>query len=179
MNYLNHLKESFSERELLKLSNLSLMVACCLLTGALTTLAVRDPLLIDRSSIETKVITPVNNEDSDKELGAFLSLALVSRFNSQVPMHGLDLLSKEQAKAHELEEKELASKQITQSILVQEVKRTEKGIFVNADRVVRVGKLRSAFAFPLVVKVERVTRSEKNPYGLRLVSVVKEKPNEK
>jgi hypothetical protein len=39
------------------------------------------------------------------------------------------------------------------------------------DRLIAVGEIRAAFKFPLALKVETVTRSPANPYGLLLTDV--------
>jgi hypothetical protein len=49
---------------------------------------------------------------------------------------------------------------------------------VEADRLLSVGTIRSAFMFPLVVTIGTVSRTPSNPYGLELVGTESVKPAE-
>lgn len=180
MNYIENLKKSFDEKELLKITNLSLTVIVIALSGTLVTTATRNPILVDRSAHKTVIIEKITtDEEKLSEVENFLREALSLRFDSK-SKSGNELLSKELARAHEIEEGELKAKQVTQSVVVNSVQKTKDGFVVDADRIVSISKLRSAFSFPLKAQISKVDRSEQNPYGLVLIRVekLKELPRE-
>ena len=180
MNYIENLKKSFDEKELLKITNLTLTGIVIALSGTLVNTSTRDPILVDRSSHKTVVIEKITtDEEKLSEVENFLREALSLRFDSKSKSNN-ELLSKELERAHEIEEGELKTKQVAQSIVLNGVQKTKDGFVVDADRVVSISKLRSAFSFPLKVQILRVDRSEQNPYGLVLVRIekLKELPRE-
>ena len=173
MNYIENLKKSFDEKELLKITNLTLTGIVIALCGTLVTTATRDPILVDRSSHKTVIIEKVTaDEEKLTEVENFLREALSLRFDSKMKS-GNELLSKELSRAHEIEEGELKSKQVAQSVVVNGIQKTKDGFVVDADRIVSISKLRSAFSFPLKAQIEKTSRSEQNPYGLVLVRIEK------
>jgi hypothetical protein len=180
MNYIENLKKSFDEKELLKITNLTLTGIVVALCGTLVTTATRDPILVDRSSRKTVIIEKVaTDEEKISEVENFLREALSLRFDSKVKSSS-ELLSKELARAHEIEEGELKAKQVAQSVVVNGIQKTKDGFVVDADRIVSISKLRSAFSFPLKAQIEKTSRSEQNPYGLMLIRIekLKEVPRE-
>jgi hypothetical protein len=56
-----------------------------------------------------------------------------------------------------------------QRVLVNAVTKNGDSLIVDADRIISVGSIRSAFPFPLIANISIVTRSQSNPYGLVLV----------
>jgi hypothetical protein len=56
-------------------------------------------------------------------------------------------------------------------LFIRSVRESENGFTVDADRLIAVGDIRSAFKFPLNVRVESKARSLSNPYGLLLSNV--------
>jgi hypothetical protein len=180
MNYIENLKKSFDEKELLKITNLTLTGIVIALCGTLVATATRDPILVDRSAHKTVIIEKVTTDEGKlSEVENFLREALSLRFDSKAKSSN-ELLSKELARAHEIEEGELKAKQVTQSVVVNGVQKSKDGFIVDVDRVVSISKLRSAFSFPLKVQILKVDRSEQNPYGLVLIRVekLKELPRE-
>jgi len=69
------------------------------------------------------------------------------------------------------EQKSLSEKKITQRILVGSIAIDKEKIKVEADKLLSVGNIRSAFLFPMTVQVQRTDRTEINPYGLILSNV--------
>ena len=59
-----------------------------------------------------------------------------------------------------------------QIVVVNKVELKDGKAYVDSDRLISVGKVRSAFIFPLILNLESVNRSINNPYGLRIKSVV-------
>lgn len=132
-------------------------------------LAFKDVLILDRGCF-TKTVAKVENKHSTDEIEAFARVALSQRFDSATqPTDGF--LSNDETKVREQEQKELKSRSMAQTVLVRSVHEEADGFSVEADRLISVGEIRSAFKFPLKVRIEAKSRSESNPYGLLLVSV--------
>lgn len=132
-------------------------------------LAFRDVLILDRGCF-TKAVAKVENKHTTEEIEAFMRETLSQRFNSALqPTDGY--LSPDETKLREQEQKELKSRNMTQTVLVRAIHEDDQGFTVDADRLIAVGEIRSAFKFPLKVRIEAKARSESNPYGLLLFSV--------
>lgn len=144
-----------------------LILSICLCIGILKT-AQKNPLIIERGCL-SKTIEPIGTEVTDFEIQQFISIALEQRFNSSEKQ--TNLISGEQFLAKTKEQLELSRQQMSQVVITNRVQVLEKEILVNADRLISVGEVRSAFKFPLRVLLERVSRTESNPYGLILSEV--------
>lgn len=167
--------------------NIALRVTVLALSGCLVALLVvlvkvslKDPLIIERGCY-TATLEKASSERTEKEITAFLMEALKARFDTDV---GETLaLSEEEARFREQEQKDFKEKGIHQRLIFNGVKKIEgTEISVDADRLISVGPVRSAFAFPLLVTIGSVKRTDVNPYGLRLMQVKPiqdEKKNEK
>ncbi len=66
-----------------------------------------------------------------------------------------------------------------QKIVVQDIKFDGERILVDADRLIAVGDIRSAFRLPLELKLGTVSRSAANPHGLLLERVISLKTEER
>ena len=82
-----------------------------------------------------------------------------------------DYFSLEEIKNRENEQTELKRREIKQRLVVNTVKKQGDDYFVDADRILSVGQIRSAFQMPLTVSVAKNSRTSGNPYGLVLVKV--------
>jgi hypothetical protein len=136
----------------------------------------KDTIVIERGCF-SRVTTPVKDEHSKEEIEAFLRESLSQRFDSLVqPVDAL--LSPDELKLRQVEQKEFESRNMKQRLVVNRVSEDSEGIKIDADRVISVGDVRSAFRFPLIVKLESKARSYSNPYGLLVVTTkqVTEKP---
>ncbi len=69
------------------------------------------------------------------------------------------------------DQKALSARGMTQKVIVNNVKAVGDAAQVEADRLISVGPIRSAFPFPLALVLNTTPRSEGNPYGLLLLSV--------
>ena len=65
----------------------------------------------------------------------------------------------------------MAKKGMDQRVLVTTIKKEKEGFSVEADRVLAIGKIRSALFLPLTVDLSSVSRTASNPYGLILKRV--------
>jgi hypothetical protein len=132
-------------------------------------LTFKDSVIIDRGCY-SKVAAPVKDEHSKTEIEAFLKEALSQRFDSLVqPIDGL--LSPDELVLRATEQKEFDSRGMKQRLVINQVTEDSGGFKVEADRIISVGEVRSAFKFPLLAKLESKSRSYSNPYGLLLVTV--------
>lgn len=155
--------------------NLMLKIALGTMLGVTTILAVttakvaaKPPLIVERACT-SKVMTPASAKHTKAELTAFLKDAIPERFNSEKMLNRY-VSSKEWAFRLQ-EQKDLTTRQLRQTVLVSEVKISDKMITVAADRLIAVGEVRAAFNFPLQVETQATERSEINPYGLILTKV--------
>ena len=148
-------------------ASLSLVsIALAITTARLST---RKPILIERGCL-TRTANAASSERSVVEIETFVRESLRQRFNSDatpVP----DFLSTEEAAARGREQKELASRSTSQFVVVRGVKVNGNNVAIEADRLISIAQIRSAFLFPLNAVVATTDRTESNPYGLQLIRV--------
>lgn len=156
------------ENKVLRISVIALLILAIVLCLGIMQTSQKNPLLVERGC-HTNVLVPTSSEVSESEMQAFLSLALGERFNTKVPT--TFFLSFEQKAARTKEQFELSRQNLKQTVLINEVRADGKDLLIDADRLISVGDIRSAFKFPLKVRVETIGRSAENPYGLVLVAV--------
>lgn len=132
-------------------------------------LALRDPLVIERSCY-SRVVSAKQSDPTYEEIRSFLLEALPMRFDSNGFLKD-GFLSIEETVAREKEQSTLRQRQMIQKIIVSDVKNEGKDILVFSDRLMSVGKIKSALPLNLKVKVQNTNRSEANPYGLILTSI--------
>lgn len=131
-------------------------------------LSFRDSVIIERGCY-SRSVQPVKDEHSKQEIESFLREALSQRFDSSVtPSDGL--LSPDELKLRDQEQKEFSARNMQQRLIINSVVENSDGFKVDADRLISVGEVRSAFRFSIVVKLESKSRSQSNPYGLLIVS---------
>lgn len=173
--------ETLTQNVVLRITILCLSATVVALLVALVKLSLKEPVLIERACF-TSALEKASGERTAAEIGSFLKEALSRRFDTDVAGEAL-VLSAEEAGYREQEQKDLKEKGIHQRLIfngVQKIDGTQAT--VDCDRLISVGQVRSAFAFPLSVTIGSVTRSGLNPYGLRLIRVKpleSEKKNEK
>lgn len=159
-----------SENATLKMVILCLTVLSLFFGIAALKLSIRDPLIVERSCY-SKVLTPQDSKRTTIEIEAFLREALSQRFDTGTQVHDGYLSDAEQL-VRQKEQKELDSRKLAQKVVLNSFTVNGGEIAVDADRLISVGEVRSAFRFPLSVKIESIARTNGNPYGL-LVSEVK------
>ncbi len=149
---------------------------------AITTarLAMRTPLIIERPSDRSFELgcsshsVETSTGHTSSEIDAFVREALRQRFNSDakpIPTY----LSNDEESARSQEQKEFTNRSMTQTVIPRNLKVADNTITVEADRLISVGLIRSAFSFPLTVTMSSTPRTETNPYGLQLIKVVSPK----
>lgn len=168
MKYTEAWSSVVSQNLSLKFFSIILGVICIILGMMNLKLSFKDALIVERGCA-SKVVAPLKDEHSKSEIDNFLREALSQRFDSQVyPSDGL--LSPDEMRFREVEQKEFLARNMNQKIVLNSVSEGKDGFQVDADRIISVSDVRSAFKFSLTVKLESKKRSLSNPYGLLLVS---------
>lgn len=118
----------------------------------------------------SRAINTKPTEAGKSEVESFLIESLAMRFDSD--FYNKDgFLSLEELAAREKEQSLLKQRQISQKIIVSEIKNSDKEILVQLDRLLSVGKIKSVLPLKIRVTIQKTNRSESNPYGLVLGSV--------
>jgi hypothetical protein len=116
------------------------------------------------------MVKPAENAKPTKEeIAAFIEKALSARFDTAP--ESLEYLSFKQRTFREKEQSELLKQNMTQKVIVNDIKITKESIMVNSDRLISIGKIRSVLRFPLQINLESAERTDGNPYGLLLSDV--------
>jgi hypothetical protein len=137
-------------------------------------LMLKEPLIIERGCLSF-VQPTVNSKHPVSEIDAFVRTALSKRFDTSAQDTDAFLADDERGFRTQ-EQTELAKKQVTERVLVNAIKVDGTNVTVDADRLLSVGKIRSALPFVLKVEIATQSRTPSNPYGLLLkkVSALKE-----
>jgi len=131
-------------------------------------LTFKDSPIIERGCF-SRPLVPMKDEHTKDEIESFIKEALSQRFDSTVqPVDGL--LSPDELKLRLQEQKDFTTRNMKQRLIVNTVTKNGDDFLVDVDRVISVNDVRSAFKFPLLVKLESKARSYSNPYGLIIVS---------
>jgi len=150
--------------------SLGLMVVILALGALVYYQGQRRPLIIERACF-SKSLNPVDARVTDEEIKSFIHEAIPIRFNSDADLNS-SLISLDERRYQIVEQRDLSSKQMRQMVIIQNVKIEEDDIvFVEADRLISVGEIRSAFNFPLRVDFKQTRRTKENPYGLIVTRV--------
>ena len=154
---------------MLKIALACLSVCAVLFSIVSLKLALREPLIVERACFSRKLKSADPRRTKD-EIEAFIRLSIEQRFNTDSKPQA-DTVSAAELWFRGLEQKELSSKQIKQRVVINMVTVEDSEVTIDADRILTVGNIRSALAFPLKAKVESQERTESNPYGLMLSNV--------
>lgn len=161
-------------------SVVGLLSICCLVFAVTAAkLALKTPLIVERACY-SKVLTAASSERTTAEIEAFVREAIMQRFDSNAVVIA-GFLSAEEEGFRKQEQETLKSRSIVQCIIFNSAKIEGNQVEVNADRLLSVGEVRSAFSFPLTLVLSTEDRTEANPYGLRLLrtSTIESKKGEK
>lgn len=132
--------------------------------------AFKDPMIIERGCYAKVVAKTSYQEPTKEEFEGFIREALSQRFDSDINLAS-DYIAIEELRNRDTEQEELRRRNIRQKIIVNSVVKKDDSFFIDSDRVLSVGSLRSAFQFSLVLQLERQARTQGNPYGLVLLKV--------
>jgi hypothetical protein len=152
----------------LKMATFVLGIVSLVLGMTTLRLTFKDSPIIERGCF-SRSLAPMKDEHTKEEIEIFIKEALVQRFDSTVqPVDGL--LAPDELKLRLQEQKDLITRNMKQRLVVNSVAKNGDDFLVDADRVISVNEVRSAFKFQLLVKLESKARSYSNPYGLIIVS---------
>lgn len=168
MKYTEAWSSVVSQNFSLKVFTALLGALSILLTMITLKMTFKESVIIERGCFSRK-LQPIKDEHSKQEIENFIREALSQRFDSLVTATD-GLLSPDELKLRDQEQKDFASRAMRQRLIVNSVTETNDGFKVDADRMISVAEVRSAFKFSLLVKLESKSRSLSNPYGLLVVS---------
>jgi hypothetical protein len=134
-----------------------------------TNLAMKEPVVIERGC-QTMERLPANTSQSPEEIKSYVNEVRINRFNSGVTPR-IAWMAPDQARQRKIEHDELEKRRLAQKVVIETVEVNKSGIRVVGDRILSIGKIRSAFPFVMDVALETTARSGANPYGLVLTRV--------
>ena len=156
--------EIAKQNNVLRIAVIGVTFACVVTLMIALKFAFRDPLVIERACFST-VSTLQSQIQTQQEVEAFLRDAVTSRFNSDSVVVS-DYFALEELKARDNEQSELGRREIKQKVVVNSIIKQGDSYLVDADRLLSVGKIRSAFQMPMTVTIAKTSRTSGNPYGL-------------
>lgn len=168
MKYTEAWSSVVSQNFNLKMVTIVLGTISILLAMMTLKMTFKDSVIIERGCF-SRSLQPTKDEHSKQEIENFIREALSQRFDSLV-MATDGLLSPDELRLRDQEQKEFTSRNMKQRLIVNSVMETADGFKVDADRMISVAEVRSAFKFSLLVKLESKSRSFSNPYGLLIIS---------
>jgi len=177
MKFITAWSDVLTQNQTLKIVILSLSFLVIILGFTTVAQSFKEPLLIEKGCY-SEVKKSATTKHSEREIKAFVTWGLSQRFNSSDKLVASTLSYKE-TKKRRIELKEINHRKMKQRVIVNSIELKEGKAYVDSDRLISVGKVRSAFIFPLIVSLESVSRTIGNPYGLRIKSVVEIKRKSK
>lgn len=164
------------ENRNLKIFLVVLLLLSIFLSVAVLATSSQAPLIVERGCL-SRALLPAGDAPTEDEMKTFAINAIGERFNTKES--DTVLLSVKQQGYRASEQEELEKQKMKQVVIVNDVATEKDGLRVDADRLISVGEIRSTLKFPLKVRLERVRRTESNPYGLLLDDVEEIKPEVK
>ena len=166
MRFTEFWAELLSQNNALKWGLVSVSILSITLATGLISMATKEPLIIERGCFD-KALNPVSAKQTDEEVERFVRVALAKRFDTDAQDAQVFLAADEYA-TRQKEVEDFSKKGMSQRVIVNTVKVGEKSVVVDADRIISIGKIRSALPLPLILKLKTTDRSNGNPYGLVL-----------
>lgn len=123
--------------------------------------SVREPLVFDSHG------NLLSAPHTESLIRTFLEQAIDARFSSKTDAP-LNLLSPKMRAHRESEQLELSRSGVDQKVLVRTITINEDGANILSDKILAMGKLRSALHLSLTVEFRAVPRTQSNPFGLIL-----------
>jgi len=158
-----------NQNNLLKAALAISTVCTFVLCVTVVQLALRDPLLIERECY-SRAVSPATTKQTASEIENFVRFSLPKRFDTEA-VDPRVLLGEEEFAYRLKEQEDLARKGMKQKVIPSSIKVTDKGVEVEADRILSVGTIRSNVPFGLNVQVTATSRTPANPYGLLIQRV--------
>lgn len=163
------LKEAF-ERSALKLTVICLSVISLTFSILLGLDLSKEPIVVERAC-ETRLLDVMSSSQTKEEVERFVREAVSLRFDSIASRDPSAFMVQDLFVARSKEQEELKRGGVDQRLIVRSVKINGDYFVVEADRVVAIGKARSAIPTVLIARVSSKGRSLTNPYGLVLTSI--------
>lgn len=167
------LKEAV-EKSTLKMAVICLSVMSLTFSILLTLDLSKDAVVVERAC-ETQILEVKSSAQTEEEIKNFLKDAISLRFDSIVSRDPSSYMVQDVFVARTKEQDELKRGGVDQRVIVRDVKLSGNHFLVGADRLVAIGKARSAIPIVLTVQVASKHRSLTNPYGLVLTSIDQQK----
>lgn len=177
--------KSFQQNALNMIQKSSLQIALTIMSvtafafGIMNIISsMKDPIIIERGC-DSKIAEIQSSNQSKDEVENFIKIAMSARFDSVLKNDPAIYLTENLQLVRAKEQSELKNKSIDQRVIVRTIKVDQDKYFVEADRLISIGKIRTAVPLDLTVGISSKVRSLSNPYGLILTFVeqVKEEPN--
>ena len=160
----------------LKIATLVLTIVVVVQLIVISALSMRDLPVIERGCFSSKTAA-VPRTPTDDEVNAFLAESIPMRFDTMAYQKD-GFLSIDELSKREQEQSVLASRQLSQRVLISDIKHDRGNLTVVADRIFSVGKIKSVLPMILKLGLAKTNRTEANPYGLVLESTEEIKPKE-
>ncbi len=155
------------ENSFLRHVTMSLLLISALLVGVVYNLYDKQPLIVERSSRGLEIVRSTASTRSQDDLKNAVTLMTKARFDSNTISPEL-LLNQKQLVLRDTEQKDMKARGLNQTAVIRGVTFESDQIFVEFDRVIAIGDLRSALRTKIKVSFEEVNPNELNPYGLLL-----------
>lgn len=141
-------------------------------------LNMKDPIIIERGC-DSKMAEVQSSNQTKDEIENFIKIALSARFDSFQKNDPAIYLTENLQLVRSKEQSDLKNKNIDQRVIVRSIRFDQNKYFIEADRLISIGKIRTAVPLDLILSVSSKIRSVSNPYGLILTSVdqVKDESN--
>lgn len=155
------------------LKQLTLIVVSLLgiMCGVVLALYNKPPIVVERSSRGLEIVKATPQVLLlDEEITQAVSLMLKARFTTNSPSPEV-YLNQEQLELKSIEQTDMASKNMSQGIVIREIELKREEILAQFDRVISIGEVRSALKTLVKIKFEEISPNELNPYGLILSKV--------
>lgn len=167
MRFTEFWAEILSQNNALKWGLVSVSIISIALATGLISVATKEPLIIERACYDKAMVPTASAKQTDEEVERFVRVVLSKRFDTDA-MDAQVFLAADEYVTRQKEVEEFSKKGMSQRVIVNAVKVGEKSVTVDADRILSIGKIRSALPLPLTLKLKTTDRSNGNPYGLIL-----------
>lgn len=173
MRYTTAWSNVLSQNLTLRFAVLILGLTTTALAYSAARMSFRPPLIIERGCF-SKTVNSGSTEVAPDEMEAFVREAIKQRFDSQAKLFG-DFLSNEEMGFRVQEQREFTTRSIGQKVLVNSLRVEGNKVFVESDRLISIGTIRSAFPFNVQLTLSSQSRTYDNPYGLTVLKVTEQK----
>lgn len=165
-----------TQNNVLRIATLFVCATSFIAILLLIKLAMKEPLIIERSCFNS-ALESKNINQTPQETENFIREALNQRLNSDALLNS-DYFSLDELRSRENELLEFKKRDIKQKIFVNSIQSKNGNYIVDIDRLLVAGTIRSAFQVSLLVSISQTPRSNSNPYGLVVIKIQQNKPEE-